>query len=53
MVYVALGWVAVFFLVPFWRGGGPLVVSLIAAGGLLYTMGALVYGLKRPDPSPR
>lgn len=53
VVYVALGWVAVFFLVPFWRGGGPLVVSLIAAGGLLYTMGAVVYALKRPDPSPR
>jgi hemolysin III len=53
VVYVALGWVAVFFLVPFWRGGGPVIVGLIAGGGLLYTMGALVYGLKRPDPSPR
>lgn len=53
LVYVALGWVAVFFLVPFWRYGGPTVVSLIATGGLLYTLGALVYGLKRPNPSPR
>lgn len=53
VVYVALGWVAVFYLVPFWRGGGPLIVGLIAAGGLLYTLGALVYGLKRPNPSPR
>ncbi|GGK80974.1 DNA-binding protein [Ornithinimicrobium pekingense] len=53
VVYVALGWVAVFFLVPFWKAGGPLVVFLIAAGGLLYTAGAVVYGLKRPNPSPR
>lgn len=53
LVYVALGWVAVFFLVPFWRYGGATVVLLIAAGGLLYTLGALVYGLKRPNPSPR
>ncbi|MBA3488474.1 MAG: hemolysin III family protein, partial [Longispora sp.] len=30
-----------------------LVVGLIAAGGILYSLGALVYGLKRPNPSPR
>ncbi|KUG55735.1 DNA-binding protein [Serinicoccus chungangensis] len=52
-VYIALGWVAVFFLVPMWRSGGPLVVALIALGGLCYTLGAVVYGLRRPDPSPR
>ena len=53
IVYVALGWVAVFYMVPFWRSGGPLVVGLIAAGGLFYTVGAVVYALKRPNPSPR
>ena len=26
---------------------------LIAVGGLLYTCGAIVYGLKRPDPWPQ
>ncbi|MCK0112276.1 hemolysin III family protein [Ornithinimicrobium sp. F0845] len=52
-VYVALGWVAVFYLPGFWRNGGAAVVILIAAGGLLYTLGALVYGTKRPNPSPR
>lgn len=52
-VYIALGWVAVFFLVPMWRTGGPLVVGLIALGGLCYTLGAVVYGLRRPNPSPR
>ncbi len=52
-VYVALGWVAVFYMPGFWRSGGPVVVTLIAAGGLLYTIGAVVYGTKRPNPSPR
>lgn len=53
LVYIALGWVAVFFLVPLWRAGGPLIVGLIVTGGLLYTLGAVVYGTKRPNPSPR
>ncbi len=51
--YVALGWVAVFYLPDFARTGGTAVLVLIIAGGLLYTSGALVYALKRPDPSPR
>lgn len=54
-VYVALGWVAVWFLPAFGRApnGGPEVVWLVALGGLAYTIGAVVYGLKRPNPSPR
>lgn len=52
-LYIALGWAAVFYVVPFWRSGGPLVGSLIALGGLLYTAGGVVYGAKRPNPSPR
>ncbi|MDQ0597963.1 hemolysin III [Streptomyces canus] len=50
--YIALGWVAVFNLPDFARTGGTAVVVLVTAGGLLYTAGAVVYGLKRPDPSP-
>ncbi len=52
-IYVALGWVAVAYLGTFWRAGGPAVVWLILAGGLAYTVGAVVYGFKWPDPSPR
>lgn len=52
-IYVALGWVAVAFLPQFYRSGGPAVVWLIIAGGVAYTLGAVVYGLKRPNPSPR
>lgn len=52
-IYVALGWVAVFYLGAFLRHGGAAIVTLIAVGGVLYTLGALVYGIKRPNPSPR
>ncbi|CAN7331574.1 PAQR family membrane homeostasis protein TrhA [Knoellia sp. LjRoot47] len=52
-VYVALGSVAVFFLGPLLRHAGTTVVTFVVAGGVLYTVGALVYGIKRPNPSPR
>ncbi|GAA2516550.1 PAQR family membrane homeostasis protein TrhA [Rarobacter incanus] len=51
-IYVALGWVAVAYLPSFWRTGGPAVVWLVVAGGLAYTLGAVVYGFKKPNPSP-
>jgi hemolysin III len=50
--YVALGWAAVFFLPAFAQAATPAVVALIVAGGLLYTGGAVVYGLRRPNPAP-
>ena len=51
-IYIALGWVAVFYLPAFWAAGGPAVVILLAAGGLFYSAGGVVYALKRPNPSP-
>jgi len=52
-VYLAMGWVAVFYLPQILRTGGPAVVTLLAIGGGLYTVGGIVYALKRPNPSPR
>ncbi|MCL3862562.1 hemolysin III family protein [Actinotalea sp. K2] len=52
-IYVALGWVSVGYMPQFWRDGSPTIVWLIAVGGLAYSLGAVVYGLKRPNPSPR
>lgn len=51
-VYLALGWVAVFNLPAFWATGAHAVVWWVAIGGLAYTLGAVVYALKRPNPSP-
>jgi hemolysin III len=52
-VYLALGWVAVFVIPDLLHRGGVAVLVLLAAGGVLYTVGAAVYGFKRPDPLPR
>ena len=52
-LYIILGWVAVWFLPQFWRTGGPAIVWLLVAGGVTYTLGAVVYARKTPDPSPR
>lgn len=52
-VYLALGWAAVFWLPSFAARGGLIILALIVAGGLLYSAGAVVYALKRPNPAPR
>jgi len=52
-IYLALGWVAVGVMPQLLTTGGWVVVILLAAGGLFYTLGAIVYALRRPDPSPR
>lgn len=52
LLYLVMGWAAVGWLPQFWAAGGPLIVALIAVGGLVYTAGAVVYALKRPDPFP-
>ena len=51
--YIAMGWAAVFFLPDFMRAGGIAVLVLVVVGGLLYSAGGVIYGLKRPNPSPR
>ncbi|MFB7588094.1 hemolysin III family protein [Streptomyces sp. NPDC056169] len=51
--YIAMGWAAVFFLPDFMRTGGIAVLVLVIVGGLLYSAGGVIYGIKRPNPSPR
>jgi hemolysin III len=50
--YIGLGWVAVIVLPELLHTGGVAALALIAAGGLVYTLGGVVYGIKRPNPSP-
>lgn len=52
-LYVIVGWVVVFFLPELIDGAGVAVVVLIATGGILYTLGAIVYATRWPDPSAR
>ncbi|MGI8920686.1 MAG: PAQR family membrane homeostasis protein TrhA [Solirubrobacteraceae bacterium] len=51
--YLALGWIAVVALPELLQRAGIAPFVLLAAGGLLYTIGAVVYGAQRPDPWPR
>ncbi|MGH3504082.1 MAG: PAQR family membrane homeostasis protein TrhA [Nocardioidaceae bacterium] len=51
-VYLALGWAAVFWLGDFAAAAGPAVLVLICVGGGLYSLGGLIYGLKKPNPVP-
>lgn len=52
-LYVVMGWTALWWLPQFWRTGGPAVVILILVGGVFYTIGAVCYARRRPNPSPR
>ncbi|HSX66846.1 PAQR family membrane homeostasis protein TrhA [Nocardioides sp.] len=58
-LYIALGWIAVIFLPQVLDGADRFpvwvnvtVLALVATGGVLYTVGGLVYAAKRPNPSP-
>jgi hemolysin III len=51
--YLVVGWSAVAFLPQIGRGGGASVLALVVAGGVVYSLGAGVYGAKRPRLSPR
>ncbi|MFV0433136.1 MAG: PAQR family membrane homeostasis protein TrhA [Leucobacter sp.] len=50
-LYVLLGWAAVMFIVDIARANLAAMV-LVIVGGLLYTLGSVVYGIKRPNPVP-
>ncbi|WP_067186020.1 PAQR family membrane homeostasis protein TrhA [Microtetraspora niveoalba] len=51
-VYVALGWVAVIVLPDILHRGGVTVLVLTIVGGALYTVGAVFYAMRKPNPWP-
>jgi hemolysin III len=52
VIGVALGWIGVVVFPQLLHKIGVGAMLLVLAGGLLYTAGALVYALRRPDPRP-
>jgi hemolysin III len=50
-LYIAMGWGAIMYIGDLLAANVAMVV-LVLVGGLLYTAGAVVYGLKRPNPVP-
>lgn len=47
-LYVAMGWIAAFFVVPIARALTTSEMAWLIAGGVLYTAGAFIFGLERP-----
>jgi hemolysin III len=52
-IYVSFGWSFVMLVPSLHRATGSVVMILILLGALAYTVGAVVYALRRPDPFPR
>jgi hemolysin III len=51
-LYVALGWFAVWAMVPLQHAIGWGGIAWMLAGGLAYSVGALLYAIKKPNPWP-
>jgi hemolysin III len=52
VIAISLGWVAVVVFPQLVDGIGWDGTTLVLAGGLCYTLGGIVYALRRPDPLP-
>ena len=50
-LYLALGWASVWYM-PQLFAVNPTMTILVILGGIAYTAGAIVYGMKRPNPAP-
>lgn len=53
LLCVAIGWMVIFQVMGRTPMVGSTCVSLLVAAGVTYSVGALVYAMKRPDPLPR
>jgi hemolysin III len=52
VLYLAMGWVALIAAPALFQAVPAEGMAWVLAGGLTYSAGALVYGLKRPNPLP-
>lgn len=52
-LYLGLGWMALLAIRPIVLAMPGTGVTLLVAGGVLYSIGAVVYAMKWPDPAPR
>ena len=52
-LYIAMGWTVVAAIYPVYISVPGKALMWIAIGGFFYTIGGIIYGLKRPDPMPQ
>ena len=50
-LYILLGWAAMMYIVDLFQANVAMMI-LVVVGGLAYTAGAVIYGLKKPNPIP-
>lgn len=53
IVYIATGSLALLYVPELYQQLGATKTALIVWGGVLYIIGAIIYGLKKPNPLPR
>lgn len=51
-IYLAMGWIAVVALKPLYDHTSLEAMLLLLAGGILYSLGAVIYAVKKPNPFP-
>jgi hemolysin III len=52
ITYLGIGWVAAVAFPQLWDVLGPTAALMLVGGGLLYTAGAVIYAIQRPNPVP-
>jgi hemolysin III len=52
-LYLGLGWIAVIVLPDILHAAGVTALAMLTAGGLIYSVGAVLYALRKPNPWPR
>jgi len=52
LIYIAMGWVGVLGIGPLFEALPPIALGWLLAGGLLYSIGAVIYVIRRPDFLP-
>ena len=50
-LYILLGWAAMMYIVDLFQANVAMMI-LVVVGGLAYTAGAVIYGMKKPNPIP-
>jgi len=52
LVYLLMGWIVLIPITTLFQTMEPIPLTLLVAGGISYTAGAVIYALKKPDPLP-
>jgi len=52
LIYLLMGWIVVIPISTLVHTMPPMALFFLAAGGISYTIGAVIYAVKKPDPLP-